>query len=346
LTAGVIGETQPQAPKLPRIDVHVHLAGVGTQGSGCWMSPAFRRRPTFLGLRLLHRISTRQLETTVDQDWAAFVAGLVWESDLDAAMVLGFDGVYDQNGAFDPARSQLVVPPDWVFEVCERYTGLLPAPSINPDRRDALVLLEEAIERGAVAIKWLPIVQGFDPAGDRALPFLKRLAEAGIPLLIHAGTGEVTFKTVDDEVGDLARIIPALELGVRLICAHSAAPIQLSGEASQLPLLRDLLGRYSNLWVDNSGLANPSRFRYLPEFAEDPLISERTLHGSDFPVITNAFYYLNRLGVGAVRQIESERNSLQRDLLIKRAVGFPEAAFTRATGVLANLERWLTHVTD
>jgi uncharacterized protein len=328
------------ATRPPRIDVHVHLAGAGTQRSGCWISPRFRQRPTFLALRLLYGIGPRQMRATVDQDWAALVSSLVRSSDLDAAVALGFDGVYDHRGKPDLGRSQMIVPPSWTYEVAERYANLLPGPSINPYREDALERLDEAIERGATLIKWLPIVQGFDPAAARTRPFLRRLSESGIPLLVHAGTGEVTFATVDPSVGGLHRLIPALEMGVKMICAHTAAPIHFSRETSELPLLRSLLQRFPNLWVDNSGLANPSRFLHLPRFADDPLIRSRTVHGSDFPVLTGAIFYPHRMPLRQIMEIHRETNPLQRAVLIKRAVGYGEDSLRRAADVLANLERW------
>jgi uncharacterized protein len=324
----------------PRLDVHVHLAGVGTQGSGCWISPAFRRRPTFLALRLLYRIGRRQLATTVDQDWASLISARVARSELDYAVVLGFDGVYDRGGAPDLDRSQMIVPPSWVFEVAEGFSNLLPGPSINPHRRDALDRLDEAVERGAVLIKWLPIVQAFDPAGARTRPFLERLAATGIPLLVHAGSGEVTFRTVDPTVGSVRSLVPALEMGIPVICAHTAAPIIYSRAPDEVPLLRSLLQRYPKLWVDNSGLSNPSRFPHLPRFAADAGVRERTLHGSDYPVISNAFYYPHRLGLRTVARIERDPNPLQKDVSIKRYLGFGPDSFTRAAHVLASLERW------
>ena len=333
--------TEQRQPRgSPRIDIHVHLAGVGTEGSGCWISPGFRRRPTFLGIRVLMGIGPRRMRKSADQDWAALISNLVGRSDLDFATVLGFDGVYDEWGHIDRSRSQLIVPMDWVFEVCHRYPNLLPAPSINPYRRDALDRLEEAIERGAVMLKWLPIVQSFDPASPRVEPFLRRVAEAGIPLLVHAGSPEVTFQTVDPTVGGLDRLIPALDAGVKIICAHGAAPIHHSRQPSQIPVLRSLLYKYTNLWVDNSGLANPSRCFHLPTFVSDPLIADRTLHGSDFPVPSSAIFYTRRLGVWTTMTIEAQRNSLQREMVMKRHLGFDEATFRRASSVLANLSRW------
>ncbi len=323
-----------------RFDLHVHLVGVGTGGSGCWISPRLRRRPTFAGLRVLLGVSRRQMQTTVDQDWAAEIARRTAESEIDYSVVLGFDGAYDAKGRFDAARSQVVVPLGWVFEVCERYANLLPAPSINPDRADALDRLEEAIERGAVLIKWLPIVQGFDPAGPAATRFLQRMADAGLPLLVHSGSGEVTFRTIRPEVGGLERIEAALDLGVKVVCAHTAAPIHFRTERSQVPLLREMLHRYPNLWVDNSGLANPSRFMHLPRFARDPLIDSRTVHGSDYPVPCNPIYYRPQMTRDEFKRIRGERNRIQREVLLKRALGYSEETFHRAAELLPNLERW------
>ena len=339
MTPPTTDETPRSGP--PIIDIHVHLVGVGTGGSGCWVSPRLRRRPTFAGLRLLMGVSRRQMATTIDQDWAAEIARRTAASEVDYSVVLGFDGAYDSQGRFDEARSQLVAPPDWVFEVCQRYGNLLPGPSINPERRDALERLEEVIERGAVLIKWLPIVQGFDPAGPAATRFLQRMAEARLPLLVHAGSGEVTFRSIRPEVGGLERIEPALDLGVTVICAHTAAPVHLRTERSQVPLLRELLQRYPNLFVDNSGMANPSRFMHLPRFADDPLITSRTLHGSDYPVPCNPIYYVGRMERNEVTGILREKNRIQRELLVKRAIGYPDVTFHRAAEVLPDLARWI-----
>lgn len=326
----------------PRIDIHVHLAGVGTNNSGCWISPSFRRRPTFLALRLLHGIGPRALRESADQDWVDGIASRVRASQLDAAVVLGFDGVYDGSGRLDPQRSQMVIPPSWVFESCRRHAGvLLPGPSINPRRADARERLEECIEGGAALMKWLPSTQVIDPADRGHEWFFMRMAEADLPLLVHAGGRETTFRQLQPELKDLWRLEAALELGVRVIVAHQAAPVLLSRDTDQTGLLRRWLERYPNLWVDNSGMANPTRFTYLARHSREDLISSRTLHGSDFPVLVNAIYYPKALGAREMWRLERIRNTLQRDVDLKRALGYPEATFTRAAGVLASVQRWL-----
>jgi predicted TIM-barrel fold metal-dependent hydrolase len=323
-----------------RFDIHAHLAGVGTGGSGCWLSPRTRARPVFRLLRRLNGVTERQLAETFDQDWAARLAAAVRESELDRAVALGFDGVYDARGERVEADSQLIVPPAWVFQACRRHPELLPGPSINPFRRDALERLEECAEGGAVLIKWLPIAQGIDPSSPRLRPFYRRVAELGIPLLIHAGGGEMTFREVAPELGGVERLRAPLEQGVTVICAHSGVPVRLRREPDQLPLVRELLERHPNFWVDNSGMANPSRFPYLPRLARDPLFRARTLYGSDFPVPAVPLLLTRSLGARRAVRLQRERNPLQRDVLLKRELGYPDESLTRARTLLANLDRW------
>jgi uncharacterized protein len=322
------------------IDMHVHLAGVGSGDSGCWVSPTFRRRLTFQGLRLMHGITAGAMRNTADADWAARLARHVRESSLDHAVALGFDGVYREDGALDPVRSQMLVPDDWVFRVCERHPELLPGPSINPHCRDAVARLERCIERGAVLIKWLPAAQAIDPSSRRHDPFYQRLAAARLPLLVHAGSGEVTFGELDRSLSDVEHLRRPLEAGVPVICAHTAARILYRREADQLPRLKAMLRAYPHLWVDNSGMANPGRFPHLSRLASDLETLPRTLHGSDFPVPDNAVYYLRRLGVRATLALERLSNPLERDVRLKRALGWPEEVLARAATVLPHLDRW------
>jgi uncharacterized protein len=322
-----------------RLDIHAHLAGTGTGGSGCWISPGFRKRITFRLLRLWYRITDEQMRGSADQDWAAMLSDYVRDSELDYAVALGFDGVYDARGELDRERSQMVIPPSWVFEACRRHANLLPGPSINPFRKDAMERLEECVAGGAVLIKWLPITQAINPANPHIREFYRVLAREGIPLLIHMG-GERTFGTVAPELNDVRLLTAPLEAGVSVVCAHTATRILFSRERSQLHILRALLGEFPHLWVDNSGLPNPGRYAHLPKLVADPLIRDRTLHGSDFPVPSNSFYYLPRLGPREVWRLERISNPFQRDVEIKRQMGYPEETLHRAADLLPGLDRW------
>lgn len=324
-----------------KIDVHAHLAGVGTGDSGCWLSPTFRRRPSFRLLRWWHGVTEERMRSAIDQEWAAAMAERIRDSELDRAVALGFDGVYDARGELDRSLSQMVVPPSWVLEACRRHAdALLPGPSVNPFRRDAMERLEECVEGGAVLIKWLPATQRIDPASPRLAPFYRRLAEAGIPLLVHSGGSETTFREIAPELKDVRRLREPLEAGVPVICAHGGVPVFYARDPDQLPIVREMLRRYPHLWLDNSGMANPSRFRHLARMAYDAELRDRMLYGSDFPVPSNAVYFPRRLGARRVWRLERTANPFDRDVRIKRGLGYPDETLTRAARVLGHAERW------
>lgn len=323
-----------------KIDVHMHLAGTGCCESGCHVSPEFRRRLTFKLIKVMQKLSEQQMNSTVDRDWIQLAARLVEQSEVDFGVALGFDGVYEHGaGRLHPNKSQMIVPHTWVFETARSSRYLLPGPSINPHRRDALDILDDCIEQGAVLIKWLPATQAIDPADAHHRAFYRKLADARIPLLVHMG-GERTFAEIAPEYNDIERIIMPLEDGVTVICAHTATKIFGAREPDHLPRLRQLIERYPSLYVDNSGMCNPARFVHLPQLARDELIRSRTLYGSDWPVPINAIYFLAKMGWKDMRRMEAIPNAIDRDIAIKRYFGYDDATLTRANTVLQNLDRW------
>lgn len=322
------------------VDMHLNLAGSGTGLSGCYISDKFLKRYTIRFLRAMYKISDKQLRESIDQDWARLTNKVVSESPVDYGVVLGFDHIYDpRSGQQRLDRTQMVVPMDWVFRVCEEHRQLLPGPGINPYRPDALERLSEANDRGAVLIKWLPPAQGVDPTDRTLIPFYKKLVDYKIPLLVHTAA-ERTFASIDPNLGDIWRLRLPLDCGVTVIAAHAATSIFLSRDIDQVPTLLRMLSDYPNLWVDNSGLCNPGRFANLQRIALEPLIHERTLYGSDWPIPVNAFYFVHSLGFKKVWDLEKIANPIARDIEIKRAFGFSDSTLSRAATLLSHLDRW------
>lgn len=292
----------------PKIDIHINLAEAGTNQA----------------------------------ERAQEIAALVKNSAADYGVVLGLDHMYDQvDGTCMEQRTQLYVSDNWVFEVCDKYSHLLPGPSLNPYRRDAVAKLDEIVERGAVLIKWLPAVQNIDPSDKRLIPFYERAIHHRIPILVHT-SGEKTLRSVDPTLGEVRRLIPALDMGATFIVAHSATCALFRGEKDQTPLLRRMLEKFKNLYVDNSGMANRGRFRALPAITRDPLIASRTLYGSDWPTPINAWYFFPQLGPRQVMALGKIQNPITRDIAIKQALGSSDQTLTRAHNVLINLSKWLT----
>jgi mannonate dehydratase len=80
-------------------------------------------------------------------------------------LVLAFDKHYRADGTEDDFKTGFYVSNDYVMDLARRFPdALLPAGSVHPYRRDAIGELERLAARGIRVIKWLPNVQGMDPA--------------------------------------------------------------------------------------------------------------------------------------------------------------------------------------
>jgi predicted TIM-barrel fold metal-dependent hydrolase len=246
------------------------------------------------------------------------------------------DGVIDENGALDKARTQVYVPNDFVRRETDRYEVLLFGASVNPYRPDAIARLRAVKDAGAVLVKWIPSIMRIDPADPRIIPFYETLVELDLPLLIHVGQ-ERSFGGAADELGDPVRLELALDTGVTVIAAHIATTGKNEGEGNFERLL-PLFARYPNLYTDISSLTQINKLGYLYEALRIPGLSERMLYGSDWPLqffpLVSPWYQIGHVAIGDIREVARLKNKWDRDVALKRAMGVPEAVFARTRAVL------------
>lgn len=326
-----------------KIDCHVHLVcSAATQGA--YVSPRMRRKPAFWFIERMFAL--HKIEDPVQKD-AAYVEQLVdfvETSELDRAVLLGFDRVYGSDGRVDEAHTHVYVPNDLVFDVCAKYPEhFLAGASVHPLREDALDELERVKQRGAVLVKLLPNSHRFDPGDARLDPYWKKLADLKLGLLIHAGF-EHTIPTGDQALGRPERLRRALDSGVTLIVAH-AGTAGMFHLTETMGAFWKLIEQYPNCYGDTSALTNFWRAKYL-NFILDPNRLERAfgvriaepesqlVHGSDFPIPITPFAFRTKLTKTEREQIRSLSSPLQKDIAIKRSLGLSDAPLYRAAQIL------------
>jgi predicted TIM-barrel fold metal-dependent hydrolase len=325
-----------------RIDIHVHLAGLGGGASGCFVSNRMRRSVTYhallANLGLWHMPGERATE-----HYANHLRQLLTHShELDFACVFAMDGVYDAHGAMVRSLSHLYVPNEWVFEVCRHSHRLLPVISINPERADALAELER-FGSDAIAIKWLGPLQKFDPTSHRARVFYDALKSLELPAIIHSGC-EHTFPGMQQALGDPALYEGLLQRGVPVIFSHCGTGSFLHPRHDYSRTFERLLERYDHVFGDTSAFCSLVRRNQLRRFNTDRFVS-RMFHGSDWPIPSSALVFLPELGFNRVCQLAKVRHSLDRDVLTKRAMGVPDAVFEGAWRLLeSRVRRYLKRV--
>ncbi len=319
-------------PRARIIDLHCHTAGLGADGSGCFVSRAMRDSYKF-GLYLKAFGVTRQeLETQGDGLLIRRISERIGQgTHVDAAVILAMDGAVDATGQFDTNRTEILVPNEFVARETAKFTNLLWGASINPLRPDALERLDWAATNGAVLVKWIPSIMLFDPADERIIPFYRRMVALGMPLLSHAGQ-ERSFTHAQDVLCDPERLKLPLELGVRVIVAHIASTGENGGEPDMERLAR-MMAKYPNLYSEISSLTQVNKLGYLKAALTRPEFQDRLLYGSDFPLINTAlvspwFFPLN-IETGEARRIARIESPWDRDVALKQALGVPQEIFLR-----------------
>jgi len=315
------------------IDMHVHVVGNGTGGTGCWLRVRGWHRP--LAVMMLRHIGLAPGALTGDLDrlYVERLLELVRGSSLGGVVILAQDEVRDEQGQVMQGAGSFYVPNDYVLKLAREHKEFLPAVSIHPARPDALEELDRCLAAGAVMMKCLPNCQNINCSDRRFTTFWERMAEAKLPLLAHTG-GEHTLPVMRPEFADPRVLTLPLECGVTVIAAHSGTKSGLF-DPEYFHVFAEMTHRFPNLYGDTSAFNVPLRGRHIPECLHDPL-ALRIVHGSDYPVPVHGHWSWMRgfLDWKAFRQAEKSPNILERDYQLKVAMGFSPQSFTRITQLL------------
>lgn len=305
-----------------RVDVHFHTCcmepGDGATSSEVLDSVPFKYMRWRLGIGYGSDVQAkleRKVIETVDGT-----------PELDAAGLLAFDAVYTREGGLDRGNTHLYVTNEYASRLAGRCAKLLFVCSVHPYRKDAQAELERWIRAGAVACKWLPIVQGFSPADPECEALYEVMAHYGLPLLCHTG-GEKSLPNLRPDTADPALLVGALKRGVKVIMAHCgtrSSPF----ERDYYDVFRRCVLEWEHGYGDTSAMLLPTRWYGLARAADDAGVRRKLVHGSDWPIPP-----LPPPGMVGVTGL-TESNWLRRDTIIKQVI-FPEPEYwDRAAQVL------------
>jgi len=304
----------------------VHLAALPEGNNGCVISPKVLKSWLFRFLLWKHGLQVRRPIEANQKYVDDLLAEIRASRYVGRAVLLGMDGVYDQEGRLDCEGTDFLVTNDYVLGVVWAYPKeFLAGVSINPQRRDAIDELERCADAGAALVKVLPNAQQFDPANRRYTAFYRALARRRIPLLSHVGY-EFSLIGKDQSVGDPAKLRVALDEGVTVIAAHACSYGLMVYEPFHRTFL-ELVRQYPNFYADISALTLPNRFRMLLRLRRHPETHDRLLFGTDYPLAVFHLPCWGRLGFRSLREIIGTRNRFDRQYLICKRLGLGFRSF-------------------
>ena len=302
------------------IDCHVHLAALPDGDNGCYISPKMLRSPLFRYLLWKHQLSPANPREANRKYLDDLLTELRASHHVQRAVLLGMDGVYDQNGHLNQAHTDFLISNDYVLNIARAYPNeFLAGVSINPQRRDAVEEVHRCADAGAALVKVLPNAQQFNPADPHYKAFYRTLAERKLPFLSHVGY-EFSLIGKDQSVGNPDRLRPALEEGATVIAAHACSYGLILYEKF-LPTLRDFVQRYPNFYADISALTLPNRVQMLLHLRRYPEIHERLLFGTDYPLSVFHLAAWGRVALGTLYDILRTKNRFDRQVSVCRGLG-------------------------
>jgi predicted TIM-barrel fold metal-dependent hydrolase len=314
-------------------DLHVHVAGVGSGGSGNFLAPAFRRGLAFrLFMRRVGLPPGADEAPDFDRQIARLIIDKLNASKVNLAVLLAFDAARRDDGSRDEERALMAADNDFVADLAASHRKVLFGASVHPYRRDAVEEMERLIGRGACLVKWLPGAQNIQPDDPRCLPFYDLLARHQIPLLCHTG-GEHTLKSFPDTLNDPRRLAPALERGVTVIAAHCGARVYLH-EKSHFRAWREMALRHERFYGDISAFGVITRIWLLRSMLRSPQLAAKLVFGSDFPAAPMPLSCLGMVSFRRALELRRMANPFDQAVEMMRAAGAPDEVFARAEQLL------------
>jgi mannonate dehydratase len=123
------------------LDVHVHVAGTGQDGSGCFVGErmlSITNPAEYLKYTIYQRASGVTDHDQCEVQWVERLAGLMRsQAPHGRGLVFAFDMFHGDDGVADKARSEFYVPNTHAAKVAKSYPDLfLPVASVHPYRAD------------------------------------------------------------------------------------------------------------------------------------------------------------------------------------------------------------------
>jgi uncharacterized protein len=329
-------------------DLHTHIVGVGTGGTGCFTNEKMQshRHPVErLKFDMYMAASGVRHRARTDEEVVEHLRKLAQQANPEGRyLLMAFDQHVRPDGTEDRAHSPFFVPNRYAAALARENKQFGWIASVHPYREDAISRLERAKRDGALGVKWLPNAMGIDPSLSRLDAYYRSLKSLNLVLITHTGEEQAVHAESAQEFGNPLLLRRALDLGVKVVASHCAslgrcrdtdrpdAPLVPAFELF-LRLMRE--ARYQeNFFGDLSAITLRNREPWvLKELLQRQELHPRLKNGSDYPVIAvNPVVSLRRLvGHGlldenevlALREIY-EGNSLLFDYVLKRRLRFQE----------------------
>ncbi|MDB9743956.1 hypothetical protein OAA91_00350 [Fibrobacterales bacterium] len=209
------------------VDIHMHVVGNGSSGSGAWINPEMTDWLSFkknLQYKVYKSASGVTEDSLLDQQAFERLSYLIQNHSYGGRyFIMAFDSYYHKNGEIDLHKTEFYIPNNYVWKLAQTNPKMEAIVSIHPYRKDAIQEVQKWGKKGVRFIKWLPNAMGMDAADSNLIPFYQEVKKHNMTILTHVGEEKAVESEDDQKLGNPLRFRLPLNMGVKVIMAHCAS---------------------------------------------------------------------------------------------------------------------------
>ncbi|RXJ91115.1 mannonate dehydratase [Arcobacter sp. CECT 8983] len=306
------------------IDFHAHLLNPNVSFSRVYDKVAISLFAKKLGVEK-DDLLNRKYDAFVD----AFINNIKTSKYVKKSVVLPVDAKVDSKGREISRDKTVCSSNDDVLKEYKRYPKeVIPFFSVNPNRLDALDLLDEYFESGFKGAKFLQNYWDIDITDEKYIPYFEKIKKYNLPIIIHTGSEHAIESNPMYEKVEVANM--AIEVGCKVVLAHFGVNSIMEHRPTKILnnfsfdnkkfgddyfKTIEYLESHENVYADLSAMVMNFRSKIIKDLAKNQSqIHNKLLFGTDYPVPFSPMFSYHTLGLKKRRKLEKVENPLDRNI--------------------------------
>lgn len=306
------------------IDFHAHLLNPNVSFSRVYDKVAISLFAKKLGVEK-EDLLNRKYEAFVD----AFINNIRTSKHVKKSVVLPVDAKIDLKGREISRDKTVCSSNEDVLREFKKYPNeVIPFFSVNPNRVDALDLIDKYANQGFKGAKFLQNYWDIDINDEKYIPYFEKIKSYDLPIIIHTGSEHAIESNPMYEKVEVANA--AIEVGCKVVLAHFG--VNTIMEHNPMKFLNNFsfdnqkfgddyfktieyLEKYPNVYADLSAMVMNFRAKIIEDLAKNQSqIHDKLLFGTDYPVPFSPMFSYHSLGFNKRRELENIVNPFDRNI--------------------------------
>lgn len=304
------------------IDFHSHLLSPNVSFSRVYDKVALSIFAKKLGVDK-DDLLNRKYDAFVD----AYINNIKTSQYVKKSVVLPVDAKIDLNGKEISRDKTVCSSNEDVLREYKKYPNeIIPFFSVNPNREDALDLIDKYASQGFKGAKFLQNYWDIDINDKRYVPYFEKIKSYDLPIIIHTGGEHAIESNPIYEKVEVAN--SAIEVGCKVVLAHFGVNMFMEQRLTKLHnnfsfesskfgedyfKTIEYLEKHENVYADLSAIIAFFRTKVVEDLAKNQKhIHDKLLFGTDYPVPYSIMLSYNSLGFKERLDLEKIENPLDR----------------------------------